>query len=61
MVKKDEVKDFFVVGEVATKTERVVVSGEGDDQRQYDIFSLLAEIGNDLKVIKSDLKEVLGK
>lgn len=59
-MKKDDVKSgvdrkLFIVGSVATQTEKVVVR----DDKQYDIVDLLAECGNDLKKIKDDLSLVL--
>lgn len=50
-VKEEDAK--YLVGEVAVKTERVIVRTK--DEQQYDLYSAVAKIMNDIEKLKETL------
>lgn len=50
---KVEKKDRFVIGEIATQTDLVIIDTETDTK--YNVLTFLAKIGNDLEMIKKTL------
>ena len=53
--KKEEIKEKYVLGYIATKTEPVII--DQDTEEQYDLHKMLAKIGNDIEEIKNFLSQ----
>ena len=49
-----EKKEKFAVVEVATETQKTIVDSESN--KEYDIYSLLAKIANDIEVIRTSIE-----
>ncbi len=49
---KKPVKVKYVVGEISTQTERVIVDTSTEEQIQYDVLTALTKLLNDVAEIK---------